>query len=578
MNRIHTWEWVSLNSASKSFGLLDGVGPVPEVSGVQFLLAEETNPSRMVLQRLKIADCLTSVQAIQEHLIPAWKSGNISELPPSVKEQMSSFILRNFSSLSREFQDQVGTIPIVPVSQMTGKEMPIFSTPKDLIDPTILELKELCFDDECLIPQDSFFFKHGPALRGCGLKSALDEDVVGNRIRSYASGRYSFLDIQDRAQKMLESTCRWTSSNSEDSFIQRLAWLPTAYLDSRSLRSAKECRGRKDMLLVGSQLPLLELSISSEWEARLGWKNDIPSHILISQLKFGVQAGDRSIVDSVLRYISKNYSAQTNNHHQAVLKDVSDLACVFTTKGSFIAPSKTFQPASPLGHFGCEGLDPYIGNVERKFWQDHEKLLMKLGVREKPQLADLLNVQAILEAKPDLDKADVHVALELVKLATYLPSKMNRSGLKVISELKKFHSIDDINFDDLAPLKTTQEVNLTNQGISANTAKRLGIETLRERLIKGMLDIEDVEDEVEYAQKEDVKIRIADTLDRYPIETTFKEYLANAEDSGGASKISWRLDTRTHSCEKILTPKMKKLQGPALLVYNNGGKFNAFLL
>lgn len=63
-----------------------------------------------------------------------------------------------------------------------------------------------------------------------------------------------------------------------------------------------------------------------------------------------------------------------------------------------------------------------------------------------------------------------------------------------------------------------------------------------------------------------------DTLDRYPIHNTFREYLANADDTGGTSKINWLLDERTHAHEKLLTTQLKPFQGPALLVHNDGGK------
>ena len=68
-----------------------------------------------------------------------------------------------------------------------------------------------------------------------------------------------------------------------------------------------------------------------------------------------------------------------------------------------------------------------------------------------------------------------------------------------------------------------------------------------------MLELEDVEDEDEYDQKENVASRIADTLDRYPLETTFNEYLSNADDAG-ASNLDWLIDAREHTTKDLLTP------------------------
>jgi sacsin len=123
-------------------------------------------------------------------------------------------------------------------------------------------------------------------------------------------------------------------------------------------------------------------------------------------------------------------------------------------------------------------------------------------------------------------------------------------------------------------LTSKEKVNLTHPNIPKSTIDSLNIEGLRARLLKGMLEIEDVDDEDEFDQREKVTTRIADTLDRYPVETTFREYLANADDSEGASHISWLLDQRVHPSGTLMTPELEIFQGPALLVHNDGGRRN----
>ena len=51
-------------------------------------------------------------------------------------------------------------------------------------------------------------------------------------------------------------------------------------------------------------------------------------------------------------------------------------------------------------------------------------------------------------------------------------------------------------------------------------------------------------DDDEFEQKEDVATGISDTLDRYTVEATFKEYLANADDCESATQLNWLLDER----------------------------------
>ena len=545
---------------------------MPEINGVQFLIANWSSPSRQILQKLELADCLGSVQIIQSHIIPAWRSGQDSNWTSSCKEQMAAFILRQFSSLSLDVQAKLQALPMVPVTQLNGKETSRFALAAELIDPSVPELKELCFDDEEIFPKKSFFRDFSIALKGCGLKSAVDETVVEHRVRCYANTKYPLSDIQKRAQRLLRSSCSWTSplKEQEGSGLRRLMWLPTVDLSGTlSLKTSDECRGRRDRLLVSSRLPILTIPISTEWEARLGWNNKLPCGILLSQLSFGIQRKDRQIVDAVLTYISQDHLTEP------LANTLMNLPCVLASSGLFVVPSQAFRP--PKGSIGgCERLQPYLANVDRKFWQDHQDLLTGLKVRDRLHLSDLLKVQTRLEAKPVLEESDVAVAIEILNLASKFP-RGSLAGLKVISEAGEFYPIQDINFNDLGPLKLKQKVNLTHPEIPLRTIQRLGIDSLRERLIKGMLEIEDDEDEDEFDQRENVTTRIADTLDRYPVESTFREYLANADDAKGASRISWLLDERVHPHDNLLAPEMKLFQGPAFLVHNDGGKSSSIL-
>jgi sacsin len=471
-----------------------------------------------------------------------------------------------FSLLPHDLQAELRKVPFVPVTQLNGKESSKFALASDLIDPTVPELKRLCFDDEEITPKGIFFRDFDVALRGCGLKTVVDEAVVERRVRRYASSEYPLSEIQERAQKLLKSSCRWNSPSeiSEGSVLRKLKWIPATDISGAlSLKAPSQCRGHRDRLLAHSQLPILGIPISSEWEARLGWHATLPNLILLSQLSFGVQRKHRRIVDAVLAYIFEKGLTELLAH------ELKSIPCILVSSGLFVTPSQAVSPRR-LSIAGCERLQPYLANVDHKFWEDHEDLLIKLGIGNL-QLTHLLKIQGILEAKPVLEECDVAVAIEILNLASKIP-KGYLVGLKVISDTGKFWPIHDVNFDDLGPLKSKQKVNLTHPDIPPRTIRRLEIGSLTERLIKGMLEIEDVDDEDEFDQRENVTTRIADTLDRYPVETTFREYLANADDVKGASKISWLLDERTHPHDKLLTREMKMFQGPAFLVQNNGSK------
>lgn len=484
--------------------------------------------------------------------------------------QVAASILSKFSMLSLDLQSKLQKIPIIPVTTLYGEAIARFATASELIDPAVPELSELAFDSEEIFPKGEFLRDFSVALKGCGLRTTIDEAVVQHRLRCYAQLKYPATGVQECVTKLLKSTPRWTTPLNQlgdSSEIRCLKWLPAIGLEGTLLfRAANECRGYEDQLLVSSQLPILKISISSDWKARLGWNKTLSPSVLLSQLRYGIDKADTKIVDAVLSYIV------TNALSKVMANELKNIPCVLGNNGLFVLPVRAFCPAKgPTS--GCDRLHPYLVNVEYQFWKDREQLLTTLNVRDKPSLHDLLGVQKILEAKSLLDEADRPVAIEILNLAS-LTQGQSLSDLKVIDSSGILCPIYDIYFHDLGPLKPTHRYNVVHPDVPLSTVKRLGIESLRERLVKGMLEIEDVDDEDEFDQRESVTTRIADTLERYPVETTFREYLANADDANGATKISWLLDGRTHGSNNLITPEMKRLQGPAFLVHNDGSKYS----
>ena len=72
-----------------------------------------------------------------------------------------------------------------------------------------------------------------------------------------------------------------------------------------------------------------------------------------------------------------------------------------------------------------------------------------------------------------------------------------------------------------------------------------------------------------FGQHEDLTKRIQNLLRGYTEKDIIKELLQNADDSK-ATEVEFILDYRNHSTEKVLSDEWKRLQGPALIVANNG--------
>lgn len=549
-----------------SISLPDGMIAVPAIANIQFLDAPWLSLSLKLLNELELATCLKTVQIIDKYIIPSWNVSEAANWPYSCKEQLATVILSQYSCLSLASQAKLRALPMVPVARINGETTSKFSVAADLIDPSISALKKLFFDYEEVVPERNFFKQFHACLSDIGLRSDVDETLISSRIRYYASSSRPVSEIKQRVHRLLAPPCSCgaPTTSYEGSELRRLKWLPV--LDPEGilgLRSPNECRGLRDQLLVSSQLPIFDIPVSIEWETRLGWLDILPKHILLGQLNQGLRTEDQAVVDAVLTYIVEK--AQTG----LLINDLGRLPCILTSTGLYVTASKAFLPtATRFG--GCERLHPYLGNVDNKFWQDHKILLTEMKVGKSPSPGDLFGVQKVLESQLPLSESDVAVAIEILHLASRFP-RTSLDGLKVLNKAGNFCPIQNINYNDLGALTPAEEVNLTHPDIPWIIAKRLGIELLSERLMKGMLQIADIDDEDEFEQQEQITTRIVDTLGRYPIDNTFREYLANADDTAGTSKVSWLLDERTHADKKLLTAELKPFQGPALLVHNDGG-------
>jgi sacsin len=549
-----------------SISLPDGMIAVPAIANIQFLDAPWLSLSLKLLNEFELATCLKTVQIIDKYIIPSWNISEAANWPYSCREQLATVILSQYSCLSLASQAKLRALPMIPVARINGEATSKFSVAADFIDPSISALKELFFDDEEVVPESNFFKQFHACLSDIGLRGAVDETLISSRARYYASSNRPVSEVEKCVHRLLASPCSWDApmSNSECSELRQLKWLPVLdHEGNLGLRSPKQCRGLRDQLLVSSQLPVFNVPVFIEWESRLGWLDILPNHVLLGQLNHGLRTEDRAVVDAILTYIVEN--AQT----RLLIDDLGSLPFILTSTGLYVTASKVFLPTTSR-FAGCERLHPYLGNIDNKFWQDHKILLTEMKIGNSPSPDDLLGVQKVLESQLPLSESDVAVAIEILHLASRFP-RTSLAGLKALNKAGEFCPVQDINYNDLGALTPAEEVNLTHPDIPSIIAKRLGIELLSERLMKGMLEIADIDDDDEFEQQEQITTRIVDTLGRYPIDNTFREYLANADDTAGTSKVSWLLDERTHAHKKLLTAELRTFQGPALLVHNDGG-------
>ena len=298
--------------------------------------------------------------------------------------------------------------------------------------------------------------------------------------------------------------------------------------------------------------------MASEWLLTLlGWDQSIPPKILLRQLDLCLAKEDYDKANKVLRQIKPNdYAALASKQ------------CFLGRSGKYFALDKIFLPGSRLQRWP---LAPYLDELDANFAKDHEKMVTGLEFRNEPSIVDLRDVQISLNETAVAGRLSISglgIAIATLEIATRL--RYDPQDLQIPDTTGTLRDLRDIVHGDPLSTGDIADFNFTHPEISNDLARRLDVENSLERAIRLKLDF-DSEDENDYTPKEKLRTVISDTLERYPIESTFNEFLANADDAG-ATKITWILDECRHKLydsSSLLTTELKPFQGPALLVCND---------
>ncbi|KAH0562155.1 hypothetical protein GP486_003148 [Trichoglossum hirsutum] len=545
---------------------------VPSTDGTAFICTGNEHVKDM-FTATGIVQWPSITDLIERYLIPALTDDTCGLLPSAIKVMTAELIFRNYYGLSKEGKASIYKLPIVPVEgnlrpgeNLRSDEESRFCSTSELFHPTAREIDGLFFPEELVYPRMSLFDDFGGAMLQCGLRWKLTWPLALERIRVYARAERPLEEVAARVKELfrlkLGRDIKYSSQDLEE--VNSLLWIPVRRQDDLSSlvrTSPQYCRSSSDRLIVGRVLPILEYGVHGTWQSILGWYTTFHVDTLVRQLQAGAAEGDLDIVNAVLTYITQ----------RGLQKDSADalrpINCILGSCGTLFPPAKVFVT-------GAARLSPYLGNIHIGFQKRYRRLLEVLGVSMGPSLQDLLQVQELLVAAENpLSNADVAVAIEVVNLA----SKFDRAKLaelKVPDQANRLQSIENIAFWDLEFSSTREKAPLVHPNVPVEVVERLSIQPFSEKILMGKMGIHDRDDDGdEFYQHEKTTTRIADTLGRYPISTTFNEYLANAEDSGTATRVDWLLDeclNGSYPTERLLSKDLAAFQGEALFVHNDG--------
>ena len=532
--------------------------PLPLSSTHVFLEATD-KWARSLFEDLNLVRCLGEIQILEELVIPALQDSSYEHMTSKIRLDVTELLFKNYFRLSTSAQACISSLPVVPLERRKEDQSLSFACPVDVVDPHQSALVSLYFEDEMTVPEMHFYHRFSGVLVRCGMMNRVDERLVLDRISTYARKQVPFDGVASRAEKLLQSTICADSSRPNE-FIQSVrncVWLPAQSPErSHSLTNSLECRDSDEEPFVGRVWHTLPFRVEQSWRSILGWQNRIQVDVLMSQLVRSIDASDIPSVEQTLFYLDGNYALED------YVRRLLGLNFIWSSNGLFISPAQACQD-------GSERLMPYLYNVDSRFWDDHVGIMTHANVPKTPDLERLHDVQKALESKGALDEADLDVAVEIARIWGSQNPKSFYS-LKVPDDTGLLVDVHSLIFND-APWVSDVNRAVAHPKLSRAIADRLKMQPVSDLLRNGDLGISDI-DEDEFNQCEEVADGIKDTLDRYTRESTFHEYLANADDCGSASAVNFLFDGTSYNTERLLTTDLNSLQGPAVLIHNDGGE------
>lgn len=514
-----------------------------------------------MFDRLKAPEKVSARNLLNRHLL-AWMESISSIVDDSglssVKYSLSGWLMKQApSSHAEAWKSEVFSHPIIPLPMRGGERQ--YRRLTTMIDRDS-RLAKLYSDEEERFPCQDFYSRHRKTLLAYGMASEPLWDTPLERVRHYSMAKSGKVNVQ-RIESLLKFSVRPELSAAKVSVteIRDLRWLPGKSTTGEDILLApNECRSADESDLIDYVLGTIVFSVKADWKKLLGWTLPIKIEILVSQLDECLSRKEHRKARQVLLHIDpEDYS------------ELRSRSCLLGRSGIWLTPRDVVLPGSSLS---SRSLAPYLDEIDIGFLIEQQRLVEGLGIPQRPSIEDLERVQEALlgSSVGPLSSVDLSIAISILEIATRLD--YDPTSLLVPDTTSTLRTLGEIVHGDPFSMGDIPGFNFTHAEVSADLARRLRIENAQARAIRLELDIDSEEDD-EFTPKESLTTSIKTTLSRYPITTTFNEYLANADDAK-ATKVIWILDEcreGDYPSASLLTTDLQSFQGPALMVYNDGG-------
>lgn len=485
---------------------------------------------------------------LEKYIMP----GILNPISGESRTTLSKHILRfeNVQLLSAQAKKLLSNTDFIP----TGNAH-VLRCPSEVVDPQA-GVAKLYFDNENVFPVPEYSTQFSPGLKMLGMITKTSPRVVLERLEHYSKSQKRVPEILAKVKCLLENAPTPPTMNDED---LELRWIPASSPgEGLRLCSPTQCRHKSQELYFKYSMPLTDLDINTAWKQTLKWFQTPKQLHVLKQLDEAVKRRDNEVLSTLL-----NSSLLAS---PSISKELDSRAWIPGTSGGFYRRNDIFQTQA--------GFHPYTDTIAPHYSHMFGSGKgYKFEIEESPSFHKLRELHDVLVSKGTLGEADLDVFVLLLNAFAKRFPRDDLTALSAPDESGFLRRLTEITAGDGGSPRDDplmKDLVFVHPKISPKITKCLKIPTIQERFLEKKVGPEFIQG---FEQEQDLQSLISDTLQRYPLESTFSEYLANAEDSGAASKICWVADeTDRYPGKELITAELSECQGPALFCYNDGGR------
>lgn len=465
---------------------------------------------------------------------------------------------------------QLSSVPFVTACDKGGRPSPKRLKPFEVIDKTSV-LAKLYFDDEQVFGSGTYSAggAYHQNLVLLGMKSHFDVDIAEERIECYYKRNADDHELFGKCSYLL--TCL---NNSESEFQFKDEWLPHVRIpatkkNNRTVLHPSECRPTSFSPLVKGVLGIVSMHVQDSLTKAFGWDSDIGPDIISSRIRLIISQTSASDIQRDLYPVFEYLNSIASRPDRKEISDYvsrisSDLAGQAWLPGSIAG----LWPPERVFFRDAREFEPHLSELPIVWSSNLKEILELFNVVQTPSADTLVGFISALNTKTPLSDHDMKaVILALQRVESDFDSSI-LATLMIPDVQGNLLRMDEFLLDSSA---SNSSARYAHPKVPSTLAFKCGIPQIEDdlSLLQYLNRSDDFE---EYIQEENIVTRISKTVKESSLWTSLNEFVANAEDCGSASKVTWILDSEksTFPSKHIFCKELKAWQIPSLYIYNDG--------